>query len=74
MIFDAVAVAAYYTFLGDQQYNSRYPSLSIGNDVNINWCARGISNMPELRLSRARKIAAEVRAKHPEMQVRRIQK
>jgi hypothetical protein len=32
----------------------------------------GVANMPEPRLARARRIAAEVRAKRPEMQVRRI--
>jgi hypothetical protein len=32
----------------------------------------GIANTPEPRLARARRIAAEVRARHPEMQVRRI--
>jgi hypothetical protein len=32
----------------------------------------GVANMPEPRLARARRIAAEVRAKRPEMQVRWI--
>lgn len=32
----------------------------------------GIANTPEPRLARARRIAAEVRARKPEMQVRRI--
>lgn len=42
------------------------------SQVHIARQLAGIANMPEPRLARARRIAAEVRARHPEMQVRRI--